>query len=144
MMVEKVLDFVSFDTMLNSKGNKLGNGISQRTNATFLLVHAMFEFYKKHNRYPELRTQEQDQQELANLANELVDTVHLDRRLLDKLNDQDCWNNVFGELSPLTSILGGVVGQEIIRSITVQDHPIRNVFLFNGFQCSGSIENIGR
>lgn len=142
-MVEKILNFVSFDQMLESKGNKLGSGLTKRTNATFLLVHTMFEFYKKHGRYPELRTQEQDQQELANLANELTERIHLDKKLLDKLTDQDCWNNVFGELSPITAILGGVVGQEIIRSITVQDHPIRNVFLFNGFQCSGSIENIG-
>lgn len=142
MMVEKVLDFVSFDTMLESKGNKPGSGLSKRTNATFLLVHAMFDFYKKHQRYPELPTQSQDQQELANLANEVIDRVHLDRKLLDKINDQDGWNNVFGELCPLTAILGGVVGQEIIRSITVQDHPIRNVFLFNAFQCTGSIEKI--
>lgn len=143
-MVEKALDFVSFDAMLDGKGNKPGSGLSKRTNATFLLVHAMFEFYKKHQRYPELRTQGQDHQELANLANEQIDKVHLDRKLFDKLNDQDCWNNVFGEISPITAIIGAVVGQEIIRAITVQDHPIRNVFLFNGFQCSGSIENIGR
>jgi len=142
MMIEKTLDFVSFDAMLNGRGNKPGNGISKRTNAAFLLVHAMFEFYKKFQRYPELRTQEQDQLELANIANEQLEHVHLDRKLLDKLNDQDCWSNVFGEISPITSILGGVVSQEIIRAITVQDHPIRNVFLFNAFQCSGSIENI--
>lgn len=144
LMVEKILDFVSFDQMLASRGNKPGSGLTKRTNSAFLLMHVMFEFHKRFQRYPELRTQEQDQQELSNLANEMIDSLHLDKKLLDKLNVDDCWGNIFGEISPITAILGGVVGQEIIRSITVQDHPIRNLFLFNGFQCSGSIENIGR
>lgn len=107
-------------------------------------MHVMFEFHKRFQRYPELRAKEQDEQELRNLATELVDSLSLDKKLLDKLNVEDCWGNIFGEISPITAILGGVVGQEIIRSITTQDHPIRNLFLFNGFECSGSIENIGR
>ena len=97
-MIEKALDFVSFDQMLESKGKQLGSGLTKRTNAAFLLVHSMFEFYKRHQRYPELRSQESDHQELANIANELVTTVQLDKKLLDDLNQQDCWNNVFGEL----------------------------------------------
>ena len=105
-MVEKMLDFVSFDQMIESKGNKPASGLTKRTNPTFLLVHTMFEFYKLFNRYPELRTQELDKRELAKLAIELVVKLHLDKKLLEKLNDQDCWNNVFGELSPITSILG--------------------------------------
>lgn len=98
IMIEKALDFVSFDQMLESKGKQLGSGLTKRTNAAFLLVHSMFEFYKRHQRYPELRNQESDHQELATIANELVTTVQLDKKLLDDLNQQDCWNNVFGEL----------------------------------------------
>jgi hypothetical protein len=135
---EKTLDFVSFDQMLEAKINK------KRVNPTILLVHVMFRFNSKFGRFPVYSSRQDDREKLEELAQEMVSELGLDQRAVDKLNVQDCWNNIFGEISPVTAILGAVVGQDIIRTITGNDPPIRNVFLFNGFECSGSIESIGR
>lgn len=142
--VEKLLDFVPFEQMLSVKAGKVGIGLSRRTNPTFLLVHVLFKFHTKFGRYPAYASRQTDQENLKKLAQEVSADLGLDSRFMEKLNQQDCWNNIFGEISPVTAILGGVVGQDMIRTITGYDPPIKNVFLFNGFQCSGSIESIGR
>lgn len=136
--VEKSLEFVSFDEMIKSKITK------KRVNPTILLVHVMFRFHSKFGRFPVYTSRQSDQQSLEELAQEVIADLGMEKRSLEKLNNQDCWNNIFGEISPVTAILGAVVGQDIIRTITGYDPPIRNVFLFNGFECSGSIESIGR
>lgn len=143
--VEKTLEFVPFAEMLATKSGKPGTGITRRTNAAFILVHVLFMFYRKFNRYPAYATRAADQTELSAITEQVVSELGLDPvRFVDKLRQQDAWNNVFGEMAPITAILGGVVGQDMIRTITAHDPPIKNVFLFNGFECSGSIESIGR
>lgn len=136
--LEKNLNFVSFDQMIEAKFHK------QKVNPTILLIHVLFRFHSKFGRYPVYSHRRTDREQLLGFAAEIVKELGLDQRAVNKLNNQDCWNNIYGEISPVTAILGAVVGQDIIRTITGYDPPIRNVFLFNGFECSGAIENIGR
>ncbi len=43
------------------------------------------------------------------------------------------------ELSPVAAILGGIMGQELVKAISKKDEPIFNFFVFNGEDCQGLI-----
>jgi ubiquitin-like 1-activating enzyme E1 A len=47
-----------------------------------------------------------------------------------------------GELSPVNAILGGVIGQEVIKAISKKNEPIDNFFVFDGNQMSGEVIKI--
>ena len=49
----------------------------------------------------------------------------------------------FAELSPVCAIVGGVLGGEVIKAVSLKDAPHNNFFLYNGFQCDGFVEQIG-
>jgi ubiquitin-like 1-activating enzyme E1 A len=43
------------------------------------------------------------------------------------------------EVSPVAAILGGIMGQEVVKAISKRDEPICNFFVFNGDDCAGTI-----
>ena len=43
------------------------------------------------------------------------------------------------ELSPVAAILGGIIGQELVKAISKKDEPVFNFFVFNGEECQGAI-----
>jgi len=57
---------------------------------------------------------------------------------------QSSWASfAFAELSPVCAIVGGVLGGEVIKAVSLKDAPHNNFFLYNGFQCDGFVEQIG-
>lgn len=50
---------------------------------------------------------------------------------------------LFGELSPVCAIVGGVVAQEIIKAISNKDAPHNNYFFYNPLESCGVVETIG-
>merc|ERR1712126_142461 len=50
---------------------------------------------------------------------------------------------LFGELSPVCAIVGGVLAQEIIKAISNKDAPHNNYFFYNPLQSCGVVETIG-
>jgi ubiquitin-like 1-activating enzyme E1 A len=56
-----------------------------------------------------------------------------------------CWRYLreeLRELSPVNAILGGVIGQEVIKAISKKNEPIDNFFVFDGNQMSGEVIKI--
>jgi len=47
------------------------------------------------------------------------------------------------ELSPTTTVLGGITGQEIVKLICRNDHPFHNFFFFNGLDPDNMGNTIG-
>ena len=50
---------------------------------------------------------------------------------------------VFSELSPVAAIVGGVLAQEVIKTVSKKDQPQNNFFLYNPIESSGSVEAVG-
>ena len=50
---------------------------------------------------------------------------------------------LFGELSPVCAVVGGVVAQEIIKAISNKDAPHNNYFFYNPVESCGVVETIG-
>mmetsp|Transcript_5076 Transcript_5076/g.11087 ORF Transcript_5076/g.11087 Transcript_5076/m.11087 type:complete len:331 (-) Transcript_5076:873-1865(-) len=46
------------------------------------------------------------------------------------------------EVSPVCAVLGGIVGQELIKSISGKDEPVKNFFFFDGLTGNGLILDI--
>jgi len=136
------LAYVPMETALAVKAGKSGYGLTKRTNSVFIITHVMLEFYSKHSRYPSTSSRESDVQELKSLQTQVLEKLGLDESILK--NNNDWHNSVFGELSPVCAIVGGVLAQDIIRAVSAKDTPIRNFFLFDGIHCGGSIESVGR
>ena len=47
------------------------------------------------------------------------------------------------ELAPVSAILGGMVGSEVIKIISGKERPINNLFVFNGKTSDGVVQRLG-
>jgi len=50
--------------------------------------------------------------------------------------------NAFAELVAVCAIVGGITAQEIIKIISANDAPINNFFFYDGYNGSGTVDNI--
>lgn len=50
---------------------------------------------------------------------------------------------MFGQVSPVCAILGGVLAQEIIKAVSQKDPPHNNFFFFTSEDSAGVVECIG-
>uniref|UniRef100_A0A8C4X2B1 SUMO-activating enzyme subunit 1 n=1 Tax=Erpetoichthys calabaricus TaxID=27687 RepID=A0A8C4X2B1_ERPCA len=52
-----------------------------------------------------------------------------------------CW--CFSEMAPVCAVVGGVLGQEIVKALSQRDAPHRNFFFFDGIKGSGVVDCLG-
>ena len=50
---------------------------------------------------------------------------------------------LFAELAPVAAIVGGILGQEVIKAISNKDAPHNNYFFYNPLESCGVVETIG-
>ena len=77
------------------------------------------------------------------LLTSLRDSIISKFGLPEKKIPEDILPMLFSELSPVAAIVGGVLGQEVIKVISNKDAPHNNFFLYNPLESSGIIETIG-
>ena len=141
-LVNKTLNYCSLETSLAVKCGKSGIGLTKRTSPLIILVHTLLEFRERQGRFPS--DPADDGSILTSIATEVVDKLGLAESLLEKLNSESWQDFIYGELSPVASIGGGVVAQDIIRGVSEKDATMRNFFLFSGVSCNGLVESIGK
>lgn len=136
--------YVTFRHMISFKGAQF----DKKTSPILFISIAMIEFYSKYKHLPLRGTSdsaEQHQQDLSRL-NEIVasmkDTLQLDEVIFKKL-DPEWSKHITGSLSPVCAVVGGVAGQDMIRTLSGKDIPICNTFSFDGIEMSGAIERLG-
>jgi len=141
--VQKTLDYPSLDTALAVKAGKVNYGITKRVNPVFLLTHIMLTFHEQHGRFPNNRAT--DVALLNEMQKDIVEErIGLDESVTKKLTDLQWTDKVFGELAPIASIVGAVVGQDIIRAVSEKETPVKNFYVFNGIDCNGVVECFGK
>ena len=47
------------------------------------------------------------------------------------------------EMPAVAAVVGGILGQELLRAVTGKGEPVRNSFFFTMANSQGTIENIG-
>jgi ubiquitin-like 1-activating enzyme E1 A len=85
----------------------------------------------------------QNRDEDMKLLSSLRDSITTKFGLPDNKIPVDILPMLFSELSPVAAIVGGVLGQEVIKVISNRDAPHNNFFLYNPLESAGVVETIG-
>lgn len=70
--------------------------------------------------------------------------LHLIRDEIDPNSvPNSAFEHVFSHISPAAALVGGVLAQEIIKSVSQKEAPHLNFFIFDPERCTGLIEAVG-
>ncbi|KAK3600913.1 hypothetical protein CHS0354_013293 [Potamilus streckersoni] len=111
----------------------------KRTPSTFFIIQVLLQFMEKFSRRPEVKTLSEDRQALKELTPGVLEKIGLKPDYVSPEFARSC----FAELSPVCAIVGGVLGQEIIKAVSQKDPPHKNFFFFDGIDGSGLVDQIG-
>ncbi|XP_077536986.1 SUMO-activating enzyme subunit 1-like [Haemaphysalis longicornis] len=136
ILIKKVMTCVPLSKALQVKAGKAGTGLDRKTSPYFFLLHVVLRFYDRHQAPP----RQCDRAELVNLRDEVAGELGVDKeRIPDSL-----FETIDREMCATCAVVGGVLAQDIIKVASCKDPPLKNFFLFDGVECCGLEENIGR
>ncbi|XP_049526885.1 LOW QUALITY PROTEIN: SUMO-activating enzyme subunit 1-like [Dermacentor silvarum] len=131
----QVMTCVPLSRALQVKAGKASTGLDRKTSPLFFVLHVLLRFYDKHG-----RPLESDREEMVNLRDQVAADLAVDKeRIPERL-----FNAICKEMCATSAVVGGVLAQDIIKVASCKDAPLKNFFLFDGFECCGLQENIGR
>ena len=109
----------------------------QKQNIFYLQI--LLEFQSREGCSPRFNMREEDLKLLKSLRESITSKYNL----ADNKIPEDIIPMLFSELSPVAAIVGGILGQEVIKVISNKDAPLNNFFLFNPLESAGVVETIG-
>ncbi|XP_064407066.1 SUMO-activating enzyme subunit 1-like [Halichondria panicea] len=107
----------------------------KRTPPTFFIIQTLQAFKDEYHRDPSCPS---DSELLLSLREQVALKYGISKDLFEESFVRHCNS----ELSPVCAIVGGVLGQEIIKAISAKDIPYNNWFLYNGVNSTGIVETI--
>lgn len=130
----KVLNFKTLEAAISSPGEFLLSDFSKMDRSHLLHVgfQALDLFQAKNGRMPRPGNKEDEDVviELAKQVNEAAaEKAELDEDVLRKLA-----HSATGELGPMAALLGGVVGQEVVKAVSGKFHPLFQWFYFDSVE----------
>ncbi|KAI8069845.1 SUMO-activating enzyme subunit 1-like protein [Gilbertella persicaria] len=138
--IEQVATYTSFNDSLQKNWSDMRIKVLKRriTPMTFL-IHILFQFQKEYKRSPteqDIDTLIQNKpQYLKNMG--IEDQSVLDNELLRQLA------SLFDtEIAPVAAIVGGVLAQDILRTLSANELPIQNWFYYNGIDGTGLVHQV--
>jgi len=138
--VKKEMAFVSMaETMKVDWSSELYSRRVKRMDPSFFLLQVLFEFQSEAGRKPTPSTKVEDVEKLKKLRDSVLEQMKIP---VTKVGDS-MLDMLFGELSPVCAIVGGVMAQEMIKAISNKDAPHNNYFFYNPEQSCGVVETIG-
>lgn len=111
----------------------------RRVSPAYFIMQIIMEFITLHGRNPDSSHQEEDEVELLTIKNALLEKLNVPA---EKVSNQFA-GIVFGQLSPVCAIVGGVLAQDIIKAVSQKDLPHNNFFFFSTLDGAGVVECIG-
>ncbi|XP_045164557.2 SUMO-activating enzyme subunit 1-like [Mercenaria mercenaria] len=111
----------------------------KRTPSAYFIMKVLLQFMENKDRRPQVSSVSEDSKLLSTLKSEVLEQVGVNSDLIDDEFASKC----FAELSPVCAIVGGVLGQEIIKAVSHKDAPHNNFFFYNGVEGSGLVDKIG-
>lgn len=134
--VEKTVSGVPLARALQVRAGKAGAGLDKKTSPLFLLLHVLLRFHDEEGRAPT----HVDQERLLSLWHHVSQELGVEK---ERLTD-DHLQLIARELCATCAVVGGVLAQDMIKVASCRDQPLKNFFLFDGYECCGLVENIGR
>merc|ERR1712130_101372 len=138
--VKKEMAFVSLaETLKVDWSSELYSKRIRRMDPSFFLLHVLFAFRAEMGHNPRASARDEDLKKLQELRDStltklVVPTTKIPDEMLGLL---------FAELAPVAAIVGGILGQEVIKAISNKDAPHNNYFFYNPLESCGVVETIG-
>ena len=133
--VKKKLEFCDYKQALAEDWSKRGRREMKHSSPVFFIVLILDEFEAKHGKLPGRG----DYQELNFIKNRIL----AQHEVKSTFVSNDFAKFSLSILSPVAAIVAGVLGQEIIKAISMKDPPHRNFFFFDGVNHCGIVDDIG-
>ncbi|KAF6718153.1 SUMO-activating enzyme subunit 1 [Oryzias melastigma] len=111
----------------------------KKTPLDYFLLQVLLKFRTDKGRDPDPQSSEEDGELLRQIRSDVLDALGLSANLL---ND-DFISYCFSEMSPVCAVVGGVLGQEVVKALSQRDAPHRNFFFFDGRKGNGVVDYFG-
>uniref|UniRef100_A0A7N8Y4K6 SUMO1 activating enzyme subunit 1 n=1 Tax=Mastacembelus armatus TaxID=205130 RepID=A0A7N8Y4K6_9TELE len=111
----------------------------KRTPVDYFLLHVLLKFRTDKGRDPDPQCFAEDSQLLRQIRDDVLEALAVSGGLL---ND-DFISYCFSEMSPVCAVVGGVLGQEVVKALSQRDAPHRNLFFFDGRKGNGVVDYFG-
>ncbi|XP_015112338.1 SUMO-activating enzyme subunit 1 [Diachasma alloeum] len=129
--VKRTETFVPFEKILNAK-------TLPKNSEVYHLFQIMMNYREKHGKDPHPNERESKLPEFSQEAEAIIKEYDLG----DKINDL-IEGDLYAQVSPVCAILGGVMGQEIIKAVSQKEPPLHNLFLFDPATMCGKAIRLG-
>lgn len=132
-VTEKHTDtFVPFESVLNVKKSSL-----PKESEIYYMILILLNYREKYGKDPV--PSERGSKEYKDEAEVIVKKYDLE----DKIN-HFIEGDVYSQVSPVCAIVGGIMGQEIIKTVSQKGAPHNNLFVFNPDTLCGKILRLGQ
>ncbi|XP_053329216.1 SUMO-activating enzyme subunit 1 [Spea bombifrons] len=111
----------------------------KRTPADFFLFHVIMKFRTDKGRDPLPSSYQEDSELLLQIRNDLLESLGVSPDLLA----DDFASYCFSEMAPVCAVVGGVLGQEVVKALSQRDAPHNNFFFFDGIRSNGIVDCLG-
>jgi len=79
---------------------------------------------------------------MQSIANELLAEAQVKQRVCTTVSReivQRLATTATNEFSPVCAVVGGMLGQDILKTLAGKEPPIANFFVFDGVSCNGIV-----
>ncbi|KAJ8369116.1 hypothetical protein SKAU_G00091440 [Synaphobranchus kaupii] len=111
----------------------------KRTPSDYFLLQVLLKFRTDKGRDPHPSSFTEDAPLLRQIRDDVLEAQGLSSDLLP----DDFVTYCFSEMAPVCAVVGGVLGQEIVKALSQRDAPHRNFFFFDGLKGSGVVDYFG-
>mmetsp|Transcript_35171 Transcript_35171/g.43399 ORF Transcript_35171/g.43399 Transcript_35171/m.43399 type:complete len:334 (+) Transcript_35171:170-1171(+) len=138
---EQILRFSTLEEAINTKWKSLSTKKRKRVPETFFTLRTLYEVEKANKISNGNETKiEMDAVLEKLLKNEQMEPAQLFQT--ENVLESAETARLGAEINPVCAVMGGVVGQEVLKAISRKDKPITNFFFFDGVQSRGTVRNL--
>lgn len=139
-MVKKTASFCTLKEALEvSWSSEKAKTALKKTPLDFFMLHVLLKFRTDKGRDPDPQAFPEDSQLLRQIRDDVLEALGLNADLLS----DDFISYCFSEMSPVCAVVGGVLGQEVVKALSQRDAPHRNFFFFDGRKGNGVVDFFG-
>lgn len=112
----------------------------RRGDPSYFVMKVLLRFRDEYNRNPDPAKRKSDTEILLRMRDELAKEFQLPAGYVS----DTLLTDVFGIVSGAAAVVGGVIGQEVVKAVSQREPPHNNMFFFNPVKCVGFVELYGQ
>lgn len=138
VFVKRTIHFTRFKEALEKNWEGIPEREMKRVPPVFFILQVLLKFEEAMGRRPKPQCTENDRCKIVELKKAVLQNVDVKEEYLT----DDFASLVGGELSPVCAIVGGILGQEIIKAASQKNVPHNNFFFYDGNISVGYVDCI--